>query len=258
MIEVKDEILNGEPEYRLKDKNGNIIYDNLSIEMITEVLQAGTPLNKVLFDSIKNDILDRLKIEDKASTEIAIAGTDDSKYITPLKLKQMVDKSISKIYQPIIGQIFPTDWTAITKYYSYESNDNCGKWTISTVAPFERDGRELYNMFDVNTSTRFSGKSWNDQYLEIDCPIAIAPIQITIIHMYLRNGYISGYNILTNNWEKIGDIPTSDNSSITTILTLNNTRSYNKFRIGGYENASTTSAPNIYEFSIDAGFYKHI
>lgn len=52
MIEVKDEILNGEPEYRLKDKNGNIIYDNLSIEMITEILQAGTPLNKVLFDRI--------------------------------------------------------------------------------------------------------------------------------------------------------------------------------------------------------------
>lgn len=52
MIEVKDEILNGEPKYRLKDENGNVIYDNFSIEQITPVIQEGTPLNKVLFDSI--------------------------------------------------------------------------------------------------------------------------------------------------------------------------------------------------------------
>lgn len=56
MLEVKDEILNGEPKYRLKDENGNIIYDNLSIEQITPVIQEGTPINKVLFDSIQNSL----------------------------------------------------------------------------------------------------------------------------------------------------------------------------------------------------------
>ena len=52
MLEVKDEILNGEPLYRMRDNNGNIIYDNFSLEMITEVIQGGTPLNKALFDKI--------------------------------------------------------------------------------------------------------------------------------------------------------------------------------------------------------------
>lgn len=56
MIEVKDEILEGEPLYRIRDKDGNILFDNVTLEMITEVLQSGTPLNKTLFDSIKNYI----------------------------------------------------------------------------------------------------------------------------------------------------------------------------------------------------------
>ena len=60
MIEVKDEILNGEPKYRLRDENGNIIYDNVSVEMTTPVVEEGTPLNKALFDSIGNDLLTRI------------------------------------------------------------------------------------------------------------------------------------------------------------------------------------------------------
>lgn len=52
MLEVKDEVLNGEPLYRGKDKNGNILFDEITIEMITEVLQEGTPLNKALFDIV--------------------------------------------------------------------------------------------------------------------------------------------------------------------------------------------------------------
>lgn len=60
MIEVKDEILNGEPKYRLRDENGDIIYDNVSVEMTTPVVEEGTPLNKALFDSIGNDLSTRI------------------------------------------------------------------------------------------------------------------------------------------------------------------------------------------------------
>lgn len=60
MIEVKDEILNGEPKYRLRNENGDIIYDNVSVEMTTPVVEEGTPLNKALFDSIGNDLLTRI------------------------------------------------------------------------------------------------------------------------------------------------------------------------------------------------------
>lgn len=56
MIDVKDEILEEEPKYRIRDKDGNILFDDLTIEITTKVIQEPTPLNKALFDSIKNDI----------------------------------------------------------------------------------------------------------------------------------------------------------------------------------------------------------
>lgn len=52
MLEVKDEILEGEPRYRIRDKNNNIINDDVLIERTTPVLQEGTPVNKALFDKI--------------------------------------------------------------------------------------------------------------------------------------------------------------------------------------------------------------
>lgn len=55
-VEILDEILNGEAKYRIRDKSGNILFDNLTIEMITEVLQQGTPLNKALFDALIQQI----------------------------------------------------------------------------------------------------------------------------------------------------------------------------------------------------------
>ena len=64
MLKIYDEILNGEPKYRIRDKNGNILFDELSIEMITPILQSATPQNKVLYDSIKsgNDLVQKFNI----------------------------------------------------------------------------------------------------------------------------------------------------------------------------------------------------
>jgi microcystin-dependent protein len=52
MVEIKDEILDGEPLYDIKDSDGNIIYKGVKIELITALVQQGTPLNKALFDII--------------------------------------------------------------------------------------------------------------------------------------------------------------------------------------------------------------
>lgn len=51
-LNVADEVLNGEPKYKILDGNGNVIYNNCSIEQVTQVLQYGTSLNKALFDKI--------------------------------------------------------------------------------------------------------------------------------------------------------------------------------------------------------------
>lgn len=63
MIDIKDEILNvsGQPDvnprYTIRDNNGNIINDDVQIEMKTPVIQQPTPLNKKLFQDFNDDII---------------------------------------------------------------------------------------------------------------------------------------------------------------------------------------------------------
>lgn len=61
MIEIKDEILENEARYRIRNNQGDILFDNLIIEQITPVIQQATPQNKVLYDSIKsgNDLVQK-------------------------------------------------------------------------------------------------------------------------------------------------------------------------------------------------------
>lgn len=55
-LNVKDEILTGEPKYRIK-QNDTTLYDDVTIEMTTPVRQQGTPVNKALFDSIEKYLI---------------------------------------------------------------------------------------------------------------------------------------------------------------------------------------------------------
>ena len=55
-LEVKDEILDGEPKYNIYDGNGKLLYENCSIELNTNILQIGTALNKVFFDKIEANL----------------------------------------------------------------------------------------------------------------------------------------------------------------------------------------------------------
>ena len=57
MKTVLDEILNGDPLFEIRDTvTQKIIATNVSIALLTEVLQKGTPLDKALFDSIRGDV----------------------------------------------------------------------------------------------------------------------------------------------------------------------------------------------------------
>lgn len=96
MNNVVDEILQDEPTYRILDNQGNILYDNISIEMITAITQIGTALNKALFDSIKTDLDSRLPKSYKATQAQAQAGTDNTNYMTALRTKQAI-KSFKNI-----------------------------------------------------------------------------------------------------------------------------------------------------------------
>lgn len=70
-----------------------------TIELATPVSTTGTPINKQLFDSIQADITslnnNKLNVSAKASQSEAEAGTNDTKYMTPLKVKQ--ELAVNKI-----------------------------------------------------------------------------------------------------------------------------------------------------------------
>ena len=50
--EWKDEILNGAEKYRITRSDGTIIAENVSIELISQILQAGTPITAERADQI--------------------------------------------------------------------------------------------------------------------------------------------------------------------------------------------------------------
>lgn len=87
MIDVKDEILDGDPKYRIRNKNGDILFDNLTIEQISPVLQQPTPLNKALFDNIYGNIsLTREYTKIRAILDMKIYdGTEDDMFRSDLK-----------------------------------------------------------------------------------------------------------------------------------------------------------------------------
>ena len=88
MNNVVDEVLAGEPRYNIKDNGGTAIYSNVQIELATTVTTQGTALNKALFDSIQADLNTRLLVSNKAEQSDMWTGTNDTKYVTPLKVQQ--------------------------------------------------------------------------------------------------------------------------------------------------------------------------
>lgn len=90
MNTVVDEVLAGQPRYNIKDNGGTTLYSNVQIDLATNVTTAGTPLNKALFDSIQTDLNSRLLVSNKATPAEVIAGTNNTKYITPYGLNTLI------------------------------------------------------------------------------------------------------------------------------------------------------------------------
>lgn len=54
--EWKDEILNGAEKYRITRSDGTILAENVSVELITQILQAGTPITAERMNHIEDGI----------------------------------------------------------------------------------------------------------------------------------------------------------------------------------------------------------
>lgn len=114
MNNVVDEVLAGEPRYNIKDNGGTAIYSNVQIELATTVTTAGTPLNKALFDSIQADLNTRLLVSDKAEQSDMWTGTNDTKYVTPLKVQQKLNSLTASDTQSTAGTYTVCTFTNFT------------------------------------------------------------------------------------------------------------------------------------------------
>lgn len=87
------------------------------IDLATDVTTEGTPLNKVLFDSIRDDLNSRVsKTEDLASQNQAEQGIINTKWMSPLRTKQAI--------------------TAQRKTRTYEIPLTKGQWNTITFANY--------------------------------------------------------------------------------------------------------------------------
>lgn len=82
--EWKDEVLNGAEKYKITRSDGTILADNVSVELITQILQAGTPITAERMNHIEDGIAN---CADKIhATTHALNGSDP---ITPESIGAM-------------------------------------------------------------------------------------------------------------------------------------------------------------------------
>lgn len=91
---VPTEVLaNGAVRWEQFDSQGNSL-GYVYLKKADEPSVEGTPLNKELFDSIKTDLDSRLLSSSKATQAEAEAGSNNTRYMTPLRVKQYHDKNV--------------------------------------------------------------------------------------------------------------------------------------------------------------------
>lgn len=73
-------------KYNLKHADNTT--EQVQLSVATPITTQGTALNKAFFDTIQTDLNNKLAISSKASQSEAETGTNDTKYMTPLKVKQ--------------------------------------------------------------------------------------------------------------------------------------------------------------------------
>lgn len=149
MIEFIDEVLSGMPVYRITHQDNST--ENVSIDLVTTVTTQGTPLNKVLFDSIKDDLNSRLLISSKATQVQAEAGTDNTNYMTVLRTKQFCAKNVGVKKTLIELSTSGTNTIDLTQYL----NDNV---------------RKLEVIFDTRFGSSYRGITVNADTIRVNYP----------------------------------------------------------------------------------------
>ena len=150
MVEVKDEILEGEPLYRIRDRDGNIILDNVTIEMITKVVQEPTPVGLKLFSRIEdnNNLVKTYNVptitKRNDSYNYLALSNETLEYTKGMR----VFIELHQEYEDFEGDIIPIlsghgESSAINGMYSYTTNSG------SNYLPFDGDDNTYTERYPV-------------------------------------------------------------------------------------------------------------
>lgn len=164
MIEIKDEILAGIPKYRITDSNGNIIADNATIEMITQILQAGTPMNKAMFELFENDYT--AQINDKielSNIYNLLALTTEKKTITEnfTEPSEWKEESTLKVEHPYSGftifttKVYNENTNAMKKFVDGDDNTLAinGTYYMAIQRPYAWNLKQIRGKIRSETSS---------------------------------------------------------------------------------------------------------
>ena len=143
MPTVNDEILDPSlqpdpnPRYTIRDNKGNIIHDNIQIEMKTPVVQNGTALNKAFFAKFYNTIM-----ADTSELVVDYTSTQDMQLIniTNLNLEQQSDG----IYDVVIDGSANGEPGGIFGDIALQING------ITSESYIGSDGKEAFIPLDIN------------------------------------------------------------------------------------------------------------
>lgn len=259
MIEVKDEILAGEPRYRIVDENRNIILDNVSIEMTTQVIQEGTPLNKPFFELVKQAIAD-------AKTNLDVFSAPPQ---NPINGQLYCDSYLNDVFIYIDGQWksvffnyeeFTQDILPVTGWagdrISISASNDYGIWRISNNKNVSDTNMAKICDDDVDTSASASFESDADTFdVVIESPKRIKATTFRIANYNIKNGYIYGYDDATGTWDVLTDMfanTLADNYD-SNVLNCLSDKYYTKFKISVGRYSADETQGRLYEFEIREG-----
>lgn len=235
--EFKDEVLDTnlqpdvEPRYTIRDNAGNVLNDNVKIELKTPVIENGTPLNKATMGNIQGDLY-----------------TSD-RYNKPVVSKE----SVGQLEETKTGDIIPKTWTKVSDY-QYKADGV----TLTCDSVYSTSSYYLYYACDGETGTQYRGEnSEYNAYRHIKW-IFDTPKKITKMYVYIgtqtSNYMTSDYVSITiqgsNNdstWTDLFSVPISKVDEYKQEIELSNTDYYKYYRIYAY---MQENGLNVYEWYV--------
>lgn len=264
MINVKDRVptqvlANGAVRWEMFNENGES-QGYVWLKRADDPSEIGTPQNKVLFDNIKDCIIDA-----KSNLDVLPNAPEN-----PENGQIYYDTYYKDVFIYLNGA-----WVGIFQsYYEYNSNiiattgwsgdnsvdtasNNYGTWTLTKVQNCYAGSLAIRRVSDGDFDTQMQSISLGSSdkmIIDIECSNRIKPSKMKLSAKSLKSGYIYGLNESTGNWDVLNSDEFSYGSTQQTEeYILNASVHYKHFRIEVGRQSSSNATAFIYEIQFTEG-----